>query len=155
MRLVIQRVSRAGVEVDGREVAGIGPGLVVLVGFGSGDDQDLPGSAAWAKMIEKTLDLRVFPDETGRLDKSLRDIGGDLLAVSQFTLYADCRKGRRPSFSRACPPDVAAGLFSRFVDDIRAAAPGRTASGLFGALMALDLVNQGPVTIILDSADFQ
>ena len=154
MRLVIQRVHRARVEVDGQEVGAIGAGFMVLVGFGRGDTPDLPGSKAWKALQDKLVNLRVFPDGEKRLNRSLTDIGGDLLLVSQFTLFADCRKGRRPSFTGAAEPDLAQHLFHRLCEELRARAPGRLATGEFGAEMDVDFVNWGPVTILLDSDDF-
>ncbi|MEF2230319.1 MAG: D-aminoacyl-tRNA deacylase [Pseudodesulfovibrio sp.] len=151
MRIVLQRVKKARVTVDDRTVGEIGVGILALVGFGQGDSPSLPGSPAWAKMLDKLVNLRIFPDGQGKLNRSLTDIAGGLLLVSQFTLYADCKKGRRPSFSNACPPDTARQLFDRFVADARAVAPGPAATGVFGAEMDLDFVNWGPVTILLDS----
>lgn len=175
MRLLLQRVSRARVEVEEagtRSTAGsIGLGLLVLAGFGKADTLALPGSRAWRTMTEKLLDLRIFPDEAGKLNLSLRDISlagqgqahhifpehpaGGLLLVSQFTLYADSRRGRRPSFSDAAPPETARALYDQLVRDLAASAPGPFAQGVFGAEMHLSFTNWGPVTILLDSADFE
>ncbi|WP_432734781.1 D-aminoacyl-tRNA deacylase [Maridesulfovibrio sp. FT414] len=154
MRLVIQRTSGGKVDVDGATVGDIGPGLMVLVGFGKEDDETLPGSKVWKTLIEKMIGLRIFEDEEGRMNRSLEDIGGDILLVSQFTLYASCRKGRRPSFTDAAAPDLARCLCDEFTADVTAKAPGRVATGKFGAMMNVDFVNWGPVTIILDSKDF-
>jgi D-tyrosyl-tRNA(Tyr) deacylase len=162
MRLLVQRVSRARVTVDGLagpEVVGeIGQGLLVLAGFGAADTLALPGSRLWATLCAKLLDLRIFPDAAGKLNLSLKDTGGGLLLVSQFTLYADTRRGRRPSFTNAAAPDVAQALYSRLAADLSAAllaaGSGPFAQGVFGASMSLDFVNWGPVTILLDSADF-
>jgi D-tyrosyl-tRNA(Tyr) deacylase len=151
VRLVIQRVTEAAVLVDDAVVGEIETGLLALVGFGNADTGELAGSPAWRKMLDKLMGLRIFPDDEGRFNRSL---AGDLLLVSQFTLYADCRKGRRPSFTDACPPDLAAGLFDRFVADARACSPGRMACGQFGADMRLRFTNWGPVTITLDSDQF-
>lgn len=156
MRMVVQRVSDARVRVQGATVGEIGTGLLVLLGFGGADKADLPETPAWRKMLDKLLNLRVFPDPErpdagGKLNLSLADIRGGLLLVSQFTLYADCRKGRRPSFTDACHPYIAEGLYDRFVEDARKLAPGAFATGRFGAEMDLDFTNWGPVTIILDS----
>ncbi|WP_029895385.1 D-aminoacyl-tRNA deacylase [Desulfohalovibrio reitneri] len=151
MRLLAQRVSRARVESGGGTLGEIGPGLCVLVGFGRGDGEDLPGSPIWEKMLAKLMGLRIFEDEAGKLNLSLEDTGGGLLLVSQFTLYADCRKGRRPSFHVACPPETAEGLYDRLVADCSARLPGRVQSGRFAASMNVELVNHGPVTILLDS----
>ncbi|WP_027186096.1 D-aminoacyl-tRNA deacylase [Desulfovibrio inopinatus] len=152
MRLVLQRVTGASVRVSGKIVADIDTGLLVLVGFGAEDGDAI--TPVMYKMIEKMLDLRIFSDDTGKMNRSLRDITGDILLVSQFTLYASCRKGRRPSFSDAAPPDVATRLFDCFVTDVATRHNGKTASGIFGADMDVSLTNQGPVTIVLDSRDF-
>ena len=161
MRLLLQRVSQARVEVEGAVVGEIGLGLLVLAGFGQADTLDLPATKPWRALCDKVLDLRLFPDEAGKMNLSLRETqsgqGGDLLLVSQFTLYADTRRGRRPSFSAAAPPEVARQLYDRLVDDLRAAqlsSAGGFATGIFGAEMNLTFTNWGPVTILLDSADF-
>ena len=162
MRLLLQRVRRARVEVDqacARQVVGeIGQGLLVLAGFGQADTLALPGSQPWTALCSKLLDLRIFPDDTpdgaGKLNLSLKDTGGGLLLVSQFTLYADTRRGRRPSFSAAAPPETARALYDRLAADLAATAPGAFAQGVFGAEMLLDFVNWGPVTILLDSAEY-
>lgn len=151
MRIVIQRVSDAKVTVQDATVGEIGTGLLALVGFGGADKADFPDTPTWRKMLDKLFNMRVFPDESGKFDLSLSDIKGDLMLVSQFTLYADCRKGRRPSFTDACHPYVAESLFDRFTEDARKLAPGGFATGRFGAEMLLDFTNWGPVTIILDS----
>lgn len=153
MRLVIQRVSDARVTVGGNLLGEISTGLLVLVGFGKEDTADLPESPVWKKMLDKMVNLRIFPDDEGKLNKSLTDIGGDLMLISQFTLYADCKKGRRPSFTDACHPYMAESLFDRFVVDARELAPGGLATGRFGEEMHLDFTNWGPVTIILDSEE--
>lgn len=154
MRLIIQRTSGGKVDVEGNTVGEIGPGLMVLVGFGKEDNEELPGSKVWNTLIDKMIGLRIFEDDEGRMNKSLADIEGDLLLVSQFTLYASCKKGRRPSFTDAAAPDLARGLCDRFTADVSAKAPGKVATGQFGAMMNVDFVNWGPVTIILDSRDF-
>ncbi len=151
MRIVLQRVTDAKVTVNDTVVGETGTGLLALVGFGKNDTADLATAPVWKKMIDKVLNLRIFTDEDDKLNNSLCDISGDILLVSQFTLYADCRKGRRPSFSGSCPPDIAAPLFDRLVADVRSAAPGQVATGEFGEEMFLDFTNWGPVTIILDS----
>ncbi len=151
MRIVLQRVSRAKVTVDGNVLGETGTGFLALVGFGKEDKPEIAGSPIWKKLLDKMINLRVFPDEQDRMNKSLADIGGDLMLISQFTLYADCRKGRRPSFTDACPPDIAEPLFDKFLEDVRSQAPGHVATGQFGAMMDLDFINWGPVTIILDS----
>jgi D-tyrosyl-tRNA(Tyr) deacylase len=154
MRLLVQRVSRARVEVEGRCVGEIGQGLLVLAGFGKADTLTLPGSRLWTTLCAKLAELRIFPDAAGKLNLSLADTGGGLLLVSQFTLYADTRRGRRPSFTDAAAPEVARALYERLAADLAASAPGPFAQGVFGAEMLLDFVNWGPVTILLDSADY-
>ena len=146
MRLLLQRVTRAEVRVDDSVVGSIGPGLLVFVGIGHGDTPEIVRA-----MVDKTLGLRIFRDEAGRTNRSLVDVAGELLAVSQFTLYADTRKGRRPSFLDAASPDLGAALYGAYADAV--AAQGITlARGIFGAEMDVDLVNDGPFTIWLDSA---
>ena len=131
--------------VDGRTVGAIGRGHVLLVGFTEGDGEE---RVAW--MVDKVIGLRVFPDADGRMNLGLDDVGGDLLVVSQFTLYGDTRKGRRPSFVAAADPEVAIPLYERFVALLRERAPGRVETGEFGAAMEVELVNDGPVTLVLD-----
>jgi len=144
MRIVLQRVKEAAVRVEGQEVARIGPGLLLLVGIARGDDE--AELSFWA---EKIPQLRIFPDEEGRFNRSLSEVNGEILCVSQFTLFGDCRKGRRPSFSDAAPGPQAAELFERFVSLLRAeGVPVKT--GVFGAHMEVSLVNDGPVTLILE-----
>jgi D-tyrosyl-tRNA(Tyr) deacylase len=145
MRVVLQRVSEASVSIAGEVVGEIGAGLVLLVGF-TGED----GDAELRWMAEKILGLRVFCDDEGKMNLSLQDVGGDLLVISQFTLYGDTRKGRRPSFVHAAHPDVAIPLYHRFMELLREAAPGRVESGEFGAMMDVALVNAGPVTLVLE-----
>ena len=154
MRLLLQRTASARVEVEGRIVGEIGEGLLVLAGFGQGDGPDLPETKVWDLMLNKVLDLRIFPDAEGKFNLSLRQVEGELLAVSQFTLYAACRKGRRPSFSHAADPALAEALYDRLVLDLRRLHAGKIATGEFGAMMDVALVNRGPVTIMLDSEDF-
>lgn len=151
MRLVIQRVSDAKVTVGDNTLGEIGTGLLILIGFGKDDTPDLPESPVWKKLMDKVMNLRIFPDENDKLNKSVTDIKGDLMLISQFTLYADCKKGRRPSFTDACHPYMAESLYDRFVDEARDLAPGEFATGRFGEEMHLDFTNWGPVTIILDS----
>jgi len=144
MRIVLERVSEAWVRVEGKEVARIGPGYLLLVGISKHDEQE--ELAFWARKIPE---LRLFPDKQGKFDRSLRDVGGEILCVSQFTLFGDCRKGRRPSFSEAAPGPEAQQLFDRFVELLRdQGIPVRT--GVFGAYMEVGLVNDGPVTLILE-----
>jgi D-tyrosyl-tRNA(Tyr) deacylase len=145
VRVVLQRVSRAEVRVDGEVVGRVGRGYLVLAGFRAGD-----GEAELRWMAEKILALRLFADDEGKMNLGLEDVGGDLLVVSQFTLYGDARKGRRPSFIHAAPPDLAIPLYERFLEVLREAAPGRVEAGRFGAMMDVELVNDGPVTLTLE-----
>jgi D-tyrosyl-tRNA(Tyr) deacylase len=148
MRLVIQRVGRASVSVEGGEVAAIGRGFLILVGVGRADE----GSDA-DRLAEKVVHLRVFADEAGKMNRSLLDVGGAALVVSQFTLYGDLRRGRRPSWTDAADAEVAAErveAFARALED-RGVAVGR---GVFGAHMQVELLNDGPVTLVIDSATF-
>ncbi|MCK5652791.1 MAG: D-tyrosyl-tRNA(Tyr) deacylase [Gemmatimonadetes bacterium] len=145
MRIVLQRVSRAQVSIDGEVVGRIGPGLLLLVGFTEGDDEE---KLRW--MADKVIGLRVFNDPDGKMNLSLAEMNGSVLAVSQFTLYGDTRKGRRPSFIKAAVPDVAIPLYDRFLELLRERAPGPVESGEFGAMMDVELVNDGPVTLVLE-----
>ncbi len=145
MRAVVQRVSQARVRVDGRTTGEIGRGFVVLLGVGAGDDE-----AAARYLAEKIAALRVFEDEQGKMNRSLEEIGGAVLAVSQFTLYGDCRKGRRPSFDRAARPEAARALYEKFIGALREHGL-RVEQGVFQAMMEVELVNDGPVTLLLDS----
>lgn len=144
MRIVAQRVVEARVTVEGETVGEIGQGLLLLVGIGRGDDEK---ELRW--LANKVLDLRIFEDEEGRMDRSLLDVGGAILAVPQFTLYGDVRKGRRPSFDRAAPPQEAAPLFQRFVEQLKQSGL-LVEQGVFGAHMEVELLNDGPVTLILE-----
>ena len=150
MRAVLQRVRQASVCVQGRVLGEIGPGLVVLVGFGGSDEPGMVGGPVWTKFMHKLLGLRLFPDGGGPINASLADLGGGILVVSQFTLYADVKKGRRPSFSKAAQPETALALYRAFVAELRGQWP-QVAEGEFGADMDVALVNWGPVTIWLDS----
>jgi D-tyrosyl-tRNA(Tyr) deacylase len=145
MRAVVQRVTRAQVEVGGATVGAIGPGLLVLLGVAQGDT-----SADAVYLAEKTGGLRIFEDAAGKMNLALQDVGGAVLAVSQFTLLGDCRKGRRPGFTDAAPPDLADALYHDYVAALRTR--GLTvATGVFQAEMQVHLVNDGPVTLLLDS----
>jgi D-tyrosyl-tRNA(Tyr) deacylase len=149
VRAILQRVSEASVEVAGRVVGRTGPGLLVLLGVGHED-----GEAEARLLAEKTANLRIFGDDEGKFNRSLLDVGGGALVVSQFTLYADTRKGRRPSFTDAALPERAAPLVETYCEALRAlGVPVET--GVFGAAMGVALVNDGPVTIILDSDIFR
>ena len=139
MRALVQRVSDASVTVDGEQVARIGPGLLVLLGVGRGD-----GEAEADRIASKLLALRVFEDDAGKMNLSVRDIGGEILCVSQFTLYGDTRRGNRPSFVDAAPPEEAEALY----EQVRSALGAK--GGVFGARMAVSLVNDGPVTLMLE-----
>lgn len=153
----MQRVREARLDVDGRPYSAIGPGFVILVGYSAAEM--LPENAAAAarsrgQLLNRALGLRVFPDEEGKMNMDLDSFGGELLLVSQFTLYADCRKGRRPSFSSSAPAGVAEKAYDALVSDLRGRLGERLKTGSFGAEMDIRLTNWGPVTIILDSADF-
>lgn len=147
MRACIQRVLRASVTVNGQTVAQIGQGLVVLLGVGQEDNQEEA-----IKLAEKIIGLRIFEDAAGKMNLALQDVQGSLLVVSQFTLFADCRKGRRPSFVGAAPPEMAENLYTFFVDYIKAKGI-PVATGRFREHMLVELVNDGPVTIWLDSKE--
>lgn len=144
MRALLQRVSEAEVSVSGRPVGRIGPGLLIFLGVGKGDSLKEA-----REMAHKVVNLRVFEDQDGRFNRSLLDERGEVLVVSQFTLYADCRKGRRPSFTGAAAPEEALSLYGQFMEELRAKGV-RVESGSFGDRMEVRLVNQGPVTLWLD-----
>lgn len=146
MRILIQRVARASVAVGDRIVGSIGQGLLLLVGVTPSDG---PEDIEW--LVRKIVQLRVFDDDAGVMNRSVADIGGGLLAVSQFTLFASTRKGNRPSWAAAAPPDVAQPVFERLVATLATASGKPVATGVFGADMAVSLVNDGPVTVLLDS----
>lgn len=145
MKIVIQRVSEASVKVDGKIVGGIGKGLMLLVGV---DENDEKTDADW--LVQKILNLRIFGDEDDKLNLSVKDISGELLCISQFTLIADYKKGNRPSFIKAAKPDKAVPLFDYFKEEISKSGL-KTESGIFGADMKVSLINDGPVTIVMDS----
>lgn len=152
MRAIIQRVHRARVCVEGSEVGAIGSGMVVLLGLGAEDGPELVGSRVWKGFLNKIVNLRIFPGDKAHFDRSLLDGGGNILLVSQFTLFGDCTKGRRPSFSGALRPEIAEPLFNRFAEDLKRLCPD-LATGIFGAEMDVELVNWGPVTLSLDSRE--
>jgi D-aminoacyl-tRNA deacylase len=145
MRVVLQRVAEARVRIDGETVGEIGHGLLILLGV---TGADTPEQAEW--LADKVVGLRIFEDDAGKMNRDLLEIDGSALIVSQFTLYGDCRKGRRPSFIEAAPPALAVPLYAAFVDAVRARGV-PTATGRFGAMMQVELINDGPVTIIVDS----
>jgi D-tyrosyl-tRNA(Tyr) deacylase len=150
MRAVIQRVREGQVSVEGVTIGRIGPGLVILLGAGPDDDQ-----AEADRLADKIANLRIFSDAEGKTNLSVLEVGGEALVISQFTLYADCRKGRRPSFIHAAPPDVAAPLVDYFAGRLRQAGLGRVETGEFGAMMLVEIHNDGPFTIILDTDDLK
>ncbi len=147
MRAVIQRVSQASVEVDGKLVGEIGNGLVVLLGVHQNDEE-----ADLEYLVKKIPDLRIFEDAEGKMNLSLREVNGAILAISQFTLYANTRKGRRPSFIEAAPPEKAEPMYQRFIQRLQEEGI-PVQQGSFGAMMLVKIWNQGPVTIILNSED--
>ena len=144
MRVVLQRVARASVSIDGNTVGEIGPGFCLLVGF---SHTDTPAQVAW--MAEKIVGLRLFSDEEGKMNLGLAEAGGALMVVSQFTLYGDASKGRRPSFIDAARPEAAIPLYERFIADLRATGV-TVATGEFGADMQVEILNDGPVTLLLE-----
>lgn len=146
MRIVLQRVSRATVRVEQQKITSIDKGIALLIGIGKGDEVlDL------LRLAQKVVELRIFEDQAGKMNRSLRDVEGEILAVSQFTLYGDTKKGRRPSFSKAASPQEAKPLFDAFISALKAkGVPVKT--GVFGARMEVELVNDGPVTFILELA---
>src|SRR5688500_12678692 len=146
MRAVVQRVSRASVTVDTRVTGAIERGLLVLLGAGAGD-----GAADLAYIVDKVVNLRIFPDDAGKMNRSVLEIGGGVLLISQFTLYGDARKGRRPAFVEALEPVAAERMYEDLVARVRAAGVAPVATGVFRADMQVELVNDGPVTILLDS----
>ncbi len=147
MRAIIQRVSSASVTIDGKLHSSIGSGLLILLGIKSGDaDDDVK------YLAEKCINLRIFEDEDEKMNRSLKDIGGSVLVVSQFTLYGDTRKGNRPSFVDAAPPHIAEPLYEKFVSTLQASlGKEKVATGIFRAMMDVSLVNNGPVTVIIES----
>ena len=148
MRILLQRVEHASVSVDDKTVAAIGTGLCVFLGVGREDTED-----DGAFLADKLLNLRIFPDESGKFDRSVTDIGGEILVVSQFTLYGDTRKGRRPSLTNAAVPEDAERLYRDFVERLMVPGGPRVCTGTFQAYMKVSLVNDGPVTFLIDSAE--
>lgn len=146
MRLVIQRVQKASVEVDGKIISSIGKGLMVLVGV---EKNDTEADAIW--LASKTANMRLFDDQNGVMNLSVKDIDGEILSVSQFTLTASTKKGNRPSYIRAAGHDIAVPLYEKYCDLLEAETGKKTAEGIFGADMKVSLINDGPVTIIIDS----
>jgi len=145
MKALVQRVARGSVTVDGQVKGNVGRGFVVLLGVKTGDTEEDAKQLAY-----KTVGLRIFPDENDKMNRSIQDIGGDILVISQFTLYADTRKGNRPSFIRAAPPEVAEQLYQVYTDLLRKAlGDARVATGVFRASMTVEIINDGPVTVEL------
>jgi D-tyrosyl-tRNA(Tyr) deacylase len=144
MRIVLQRVTNASVMVEGDIVGEIGPGLLLLIGI-NGDEK--VEDMEW--LAEKCVNIRIFSDEDGKMNRSLLDVDGEILVVSQFTLYGDCRKGRRPSFVQAASPNQARGIFNAFLDLLRSKEV-KVETGIFGEMMEVKLINDGPVTLILE-----
>lgn len=150
MKAVIQRVTHASVKVDGETVGSCGQGFLILLGVMAGDDEKEAD-----KLVNKTVNLRIFEDENGKMNLSSLDIGGEMLVVSQFTLCADCTHGRRPSFTPSAPPDEANRLYEYFVRSLKENGISHVETGVFGADMKVELLNDGPVTIILDSNELK
>ena len=150
MTVVFQRVARAAVTADGVLTGAIEKGMLLLVGIGPHDTEEDA-----ALLAKKAVGLRVYEDETGRMNRSVEDIGGGVLCVSNFTLYGDCRRGKRPDFTGAGAPAMAKALYEVFLKEVDALLPGRVQSGVFGADMAIDMVADGPVTLLLDSDELK
>lgn len=158
MKLVLQRASRARLTIEGEARAEFdGPGLVVLFGAGRGDaPPEAPaGAALLRKLADKLVQMRIFPDDVGKMNRSVQDAGGSLLIVSQFTLFAETKKGNRPGFSGAAKPELAIPLYEAFVRLCEERLPGRVQTGVFAADMQVELVNDGPVTIVIDTDDWR
>ncbi|KGP76752.1 D-tyrosyl-tRNA(Tyr) deacylase [Desulfosporosinus sp. Tol-M] len=145
MRSVVQRVKRASVTVNGENVGEISAGLLVLLAVGQDDGEK---DVNW--MVDKLVDLRIFEDDKGKMNRSVHDVGGEILVVSQFTLYGDCRRGKRPSFTSAAPPESAKALYERSVEALRSRGM-KVETGVFQAQMNVELINDGPVTLLMDS----
>ena len=146
MKLILQRTSRASVSVDGKIVGQINQGLMVLIGITHSDTKENADA-----LIKKLINLRVFNDEQGKMNLSIQDVRGEFLVISQFTLYGNAKKGNRPSYVDAAPPDVAIPLYEYFIDSLMVESQLKVETGIFGAMMDVELVNSGPVTIILES----
>lgn len=155
MRLVVQRVTSARVTVHSELVAAIDLGILVLVGLGREDDESPNSLDILQQMAQKLVQVRMFPDQAGRFDRDLAAVDGSILAVSQFTLHADCRKGRRPSLHGAAEPELASRLFVRFVEHLETLLPGRIYAGHFGREMMVSSQNWGPCTLLWDSRDWR
>mgnify|MGYP003641326892 CR=1 FL=1 len=148
MRIVLQRVTEASVSVDGTVVGEVAKGMAVLLGI---EHEDEKSDADW--LIKKIIDLRIFSDSGGRMNLSSKDIGGEFLVISQFTLHASTKKGNRPSYVKAARPDVAIPLYEYFIEELKSVSQSKVATGKFGADMKVSLINDGPVTIVMDSKE--
>ncbi len=157
MRFVIQRVKEAHLNVYGKVHCSIGAGFVILVGYGANEmlpENRIQAEQSWSLLLNRVLGLRVFPDLNGKMNIDLDEFGGELLLVSQFTLYADCRKGKRPSFHLSAPAEIARVAYNALIEKLKERLGERLKTGIFGADMDIQLVNWGPVTFVLDSVDF-
>ena len=146
MKLVIQRVKESNLKIDGNNFSSIGNGMVILIGISKEDD-----TSKLKKLVTKLSNLRIFNDEFGKMNKNINDIKGEILVVSQFTLYADIKKGNRPSFTNAAKPIIAINIYQKFIDELQAVINTKIKTGEFGADMKIELINDGPVTIILEN----
>jgi len=146
LKLVIQRVKESNLKIDGNNFSSIGNGMVILIGISKEDD-----ISKLKKIVTKLSNLRIFNDEFGKMNKNINDIKGEILVVSQFTLYADIKKGNRPSFTNAAKPIIAINIYQKFIDELQAVINTKIKTGQFGADMKLELINDGPVTIILEN----
>ena len=146
MKLVIQRVKESNLKIDGNNFSSIGYGMVILIGISKKDD-----TSKLKKIVTKLSNLRIFNDEFGKMNKNINDIKGEILVVSQFTLYADIKKGNRPSFTNAAKPIIAINIYQKFIDELQAVINTKIKTGKFGADMKIELINDGPVTIILEN----
>ncbi|MAW67506.1 MAG: D-aminoacyl-tRNA deacylase [Flavobacteriaceae bacterium] len=146
MKLVIQRVKESNLKIDGNNFSSIGNGMVILIGISKEDD-----TSKLKKIVTKLSNLRIFNDEFGKMNKNINDIKGEILVVSQFTLYADIKKGNRPSFTNAAKPIIAINIYQKFIDELQAVINTKIKTGQFGADMKIELINDGPVTIILEN----